>query len=814
MRIRLKNFLCYIDRTFDFGTEGMTLVSGPSGSGKTSILRGIFFALFGEGSKLQSYGKKSTEVELDFDNLKIIRTKRPNRLVVNGIYEDEAGQEVINKKFSTTFKISGYIQQNNLTSFILKSPREKLEMLEQFSSGDIGLGDIKKRLKIELSRRKENLTRTESQLHVVLNILEETSEPEKVLFPVKCKPHNRSRVIRNFEIKYKNSSILISRVKKKLSKLEIELVALKVLNAKLESHTTQLHAIEVKMTNKRDELSNIDYKGSTKLTYYQELLEIVVSRSKIYDIRGRYEQGILELQEMANSENENRCKEVEKLRSTYYKDYSKEELSEAIKDIKINIEDFSKIKKLEEELDKISYNPEILSETKEKLDLLQKDLEILQKDLEILQLSQDSFTCPSCNSVLRLCDGELKMCKSQYKNDPEKLIDLEKQIRTTKKIIKKNTKELLNIEHNNKRYEKYKQEYEEIITNYDEYNVSDSLLSNLHQDLEYLLDYRSSQKVIGKKIEELSNNTKLSETYYIFNRKIELLGIELRSLEDLSKLGKSLEIEDKELLYKLIEEEKESQRNFTTLSECVESLELSFRNTEDLINSLKSAHQNTFSNFHSEEEVEKYKNKYNIELLKFQDDRKKYLNTLEKIKSWEIYEKERKEYEKLEERVKDLKIQQTTCRKEYGAIMTLKEKILEAESIAMLQIIDTINTHARTFLDIFFPDNPISVQLNPFKTTKKSVKPSITVQIEYKGMECDLLMLSGGELSRVVLAYTLALGEIFNTPLLLLDECTASLDQEMTGIVFEGIKDNFNGKLSIIIAHQVISGTFDKIVKL
>ena len=62
--------------------------------------------------------------------------------------------------------------------------------------------------------------------------------------------------------------------------------------------------------------------------------------------------------------------------------------------------------------------------------------------------------------------------------------------------------------------------------------------------------------------------------------------------------------------------------------------------------------------------------------------------------------------------------------------------------------------------------------------------------------------------------YKRQLGEMFNTPLFLLDECTASLDQDMTGIVFDGIRDNFDGKLTLIIAHQVISGTFDKVVRL
>ena len=81
-------------------------------------------------------------------------------------------------------------------------------------------------------------------------------------------------------------------------------------------------------------------------------------------------------------------------------------------------------------------------------------------------------------------------------------------------------------------------------------------------------------------------------------------------------------------------------------------------------------------------------------------------------------------------------------------------------------------------------------------------------------MQCDISMLSGGESARVSLAFTLALSEIFNSPIIMLDECTASLDEELTNTVFNSIKSTFNDKLVIIVAHQISEALFDKVIQL
>ena len=86
--------------------------------------------------------------------------------------------------------------------------------------------------------------------------------------------------------------------------------------------------------------------------------------------------------------------------------------------------------------------------------------------------------------------------------------------------------------------------------------------------------------------------------------------------------------------------------------------------------------------------------------------------------------------------------------------------------------------------------------------------------MHYKGVESDLDSLSGGERQRVLLAFTMALAEIYKSPFLLLDECTSNLDQEFTETVINGIKDVYNGELVILIAHQVVTGKFDSILSL
>ena len=237
---------------------------------------------------------------------------------------------------------------------------------------------------------------------------------------------------------------------------------------------------------------------------------------------------------------------------------------------------------------------------------------------------------------------------------------------------------------------------------------------------------------------------------------------------------------------------------------------------ESFVLTIKNETKEYLSNFSSintlekiEEEIEIVKNKI-IELkLKVE----KYSKIIKKIEVYEQYKNDMIKYQEWKDKLNMEVENENIYNKKYTSALMLKDKISKAESISMINIIDSINNYAQIFLDDFFPDNPITIRLQPFKETKKVTKPQINLEIDYKGMSFDISSLSGGEISRVILAFTLSLAQMFNLPFIMIDECTSSLDQEMNSIVVESIKNNFTDKLAIMIAHQGTEGMYDRIVQ-
>lgn len=829
MKLYLKNFRCYHEKTFDFSNGSMILISGCSGIGKTTILMAINFALFGTGTKLVSHSKTSCMVTLEFDDIKITRTKRPNRVVVNDVYEDDAAQEIINKKFGEHFPNIGYVSQNSVNSFILMSPIEKLGFLERFAFKDIDLETIKIRCKAHIDRTKDELTSITSKLDMSRQFLDKETKPELVKFPIKCKPDQYEKVIKNENVGYKNAQILIKKENKLISQLKDEINDIKVLEATTSSKQELINSINKKLYDNNNILENISIKNENEIEEYKNILEYIVSQRNFVNIEKEYNKNKLKLEELKTDELAKLKEKIDNITSNLWTEYNKDEIKDEITNRKDCIENLEKLKKLKVELKKYC-DISLENLTKLKSDLESNTAKLEQKTVEKHKVyeqymkEKELYHCPSCNVSLKLVSDGLELVKdvnSDFKNNSntyseEDIETLDNEVKTLKTIVTKLQKNVTDIENKLDKKLELEKEIQKIVEEYDDNQDVEELKS----DLEYLYSYYSEQTANEKKLKVLKESyekEELSGTYNNFKKQVDSLEKEYNKLSgklntnNLTKLDTNLSEEE---IHNIISENQINKNKYDSIVKQITDLELDKKKYETIISKANNSHISKYETVKDIKDIENELEKCDEKITEYIQKQEKHETNLKQIKMWEQYQKDIKKYNELVEKVNNLEYEEKECRNRYASATMLKEKILEAESISMLNVIDSINTHSQLYLEYFFPENPISVRLLPFKETKKSTKPQINVEIEYKGMEVDLTSLSSGELSRVTLAFTLALAEMFNTPLLLLDECTASLDEQTTNVVFENIREHFHGKLSLVVAHQVVSGTFDNVLKL
>jgi ABC-type Mn2+/Zn2+ transport system ATPase subunit len=129
--------------------------------------------------------------------------------------------------------------------------------------------------------------------------------------------------------------------------------------------------------------------------------------------------------------------------------------------------------------------------------------------------------------------------------------------------------------------------------------------------------------------------------------------------------------------------------------------------------------------------------------------------------------------------------------------------------LALEGIIESINEHAKIYIDRMF-DLPISVRIKNVKTVGKVSKLQLNTVIEYQGYTYDSVdELSGGERQRCELAFLLAVGDIMNTPILMLDECLNNLDSTINTEVITYLRSICINRLILIISHEAVRGIFD-----
>lgn len=835
MILTLKNFRCYEHETFDLGEQGLTLIMGESGCGKSTIMCAVNFALYGLGTKLATYGKTSCAVELRVNNdFHIVRTRRPNRLVVNNKYEDDAAQAIINQKFGDHFGISGYIQQNATSSFLHMSAPDKLVFLETLLFETLDIDQVKDNIKKNIQMTKTDLVNVSAKFEMATKMLADLETPDMSIdFPIRCKKSQRELAIKNIHTKIKNNKTLTRRAQRTRERLVQQISDVKLFLATYNIHTDAVTKARDEAASTLEKLDALPNVSQTDVDTLKSALARVLETAERRMLESRLTSDTQTLEQMKQSETLAYKKILDSLKESLWKNEDRDEASETKKDYVEFLKDVDRTKalvhkraSLKSSLDDISSAPDYQEKT---LVSIQEYEQTIIQCNRMIEEAKQRLVCPACTANLRVSEGALVKFNTLVSSN-DSVTELKSKLSEVKRLLSEHKNKLQRYEVVASKISDVDKELEDVKEGYeddgdalnDETTIEDAKRTIEHLDT-YVRENNTREKELVLKTELFNTGKYFSETYSAFKQKIVETRRRIDILHSTEEDGENTSdtksedalrdeiavltqtVQERSVLLQIIERcEKDEKFHTAKITE-----------SEKRLSDKHSLSVSSSSNYETLlGDLQKDVDACNIEISTRANDKIKLDETEQQLKLWEENERVKNIYTKWKTECETLKELEDDKKEKYKAAIELKEIILETECDMLHDMINTINTHVQMYLDRFFPEHPITINLRTFKVVKATSKPQITLEINYKGMECELSTLSGGEVSRVVLAYTLGFAEMFSTPLLMLDECTASLDEDTVTNVIETIKDECGDKLCVVIAHQTVSGVFDKVISL
>lgn len=799
MQIELTHFRCWEKKTFTLPSQGMCLIHGRSGRGKSTLLNAIYYAITGKLKNITTFQKRSTTVRVEWPDLVVTRSRLPTKLVVvyrQQTYEEDAAQAVLDQLFGAQFGATSYIDQDNSFSFVNLSPADKMEFLER----------------------------------AILELQGNSIE--------KMRSHIRDQIsqVKLHHAELEGKSATLTQLLGGMQKVNVPLV-------KIESNTVQSHTVE-KLTEKvTSNLSILERNAKVSQNRIRRLEEQQSTFLREQERRRAMQREwdelnreLAELSEFANPEEWQRLQHRrDRLMRTQEVIRKKEQWTLAARRLEqVREEHTQQLARLQSEREKIpSIDAKILTclrdaarrwdelvELDASLDGFDREMEKealsslaeeIARDRECeRQWKSQQLVCPQCQTGLSYfadC-AELKVSTSLSTN-------------ATNGEEERKKCHLRLLQNDKKRVEAEKR-FHHLSALCDRYNDRLSALEAL------LLPF-------GIEVEEEAIETRLSEMEK-HQQTAEKLDRELAHLKESNALhqaereeqdarrawetsrGDQLdEDEDGDLhdLIRICSVYGEKHQRVCRLQAKKHTLESSSSSIGD---------GGKKEDIQSEKEEEDALKQEREKLGVTQEKIDKYRLHLHQLNEWKTAWEKRKAYEDLEVQCETIRDQKQECMDQMRAWVKLRDHIKAAEQICMREFVQSLNTHASVYLEQFFDDDEVRVELKCIEpdsnsstsstsSTSKTARSLLQFEVQYRGSVCDLSSLSGGEKDRVNLAFTLALSELLHPSLLMLDECISSLDAETTALVLETLKKTYKGKLVLLVSHQANLGWFDEVVE-
>ena len=807
--LTLKNFGCYRNETtFNF-THGLSLLTGTSGVGKTTILDGIAFALYGEQKYRRiSWGEENCKVTLTYEGRTISRTKMRRGETITGLiltdnttkntYNNKIAQDLIDNEYGTHFDITSYITQFGTKTFCNLTPATRMEFLKTLALGDVNIKEIEAKCTAKIKDRKKKVNECVTKLQIVSEESDKIIKPTSVEFPL------GTYDIKTFDEQIKNESIKQKKNSKALITLQTILDELKSNSAKYDLKKQkkdylfdQLRETEVQYHDISKQLIDLPKINTVEI---DDRINFLNNNKDLKKLKEDYTHDSKQYQELCTSE-----------LSQMQDDYNKLNITENIVNISQELYTKNKLKIKTLELKNNIKSTEVSISTLKSTETYESFIDDLHKKEQSVLIQKIKFKdrgivhkCPKCKTSLRIGKDSLQLADEQFEElKTEKELDIElKSINNKKRENEDSLRELKRLKSNLQTF-----------TN----EIKTLPMVDLTVDYEEL--YNSHKRALDE--QEIRKNKMASLKTKIDNKEFSKSTLAIKKRIDANKLL----ISKKESIL-------EKQNNACNLSNKDDIDTLNKDSTHAKLNNQK---HEMYAKQKSELEV---KNKSiqtqinaieledidynllitekNIEIKNLKQSDKEYKEREQKINSYIKYIHDLDIYKRWQARLEDSKKEEYDSRQNLTIAEKFMRKIKETESVAVMNIIDNINQHLQYYLDRFFTD-PMIVEINSFKSEESGEeKPNVNIKIIYKGCECEVKELSGGERARVELAICLAINSLCGGTLIFLDEVLKSLDEETSEEILELLKNVAleQNRFIIMICHQAPEGLFDNVINL
>lgn len=860
VRVLITRFKFYSEsEEFTFEPNSLTLLRSPSGTGKSTIFEAIYWCLYSSHKKVCPRGmqvtlKNPTIVQIFFDTgLVVTRTKPPDTLEVSNYDDsgkslhDEHAQYYIDNLFGTKigFLATSYMRQGCDNPLLELGNAEKVTLLQELTFGRGLEEDTTNNPKIYSSKVEEAIKKVKADVLTLegkVSGLEECyvaqkkaarsysktwkeaySEPptpEQIAVLVSKNSEAENEVtkqkkelakLRKKWIEYNSFVVEKARLEEEKSVLESKAMALPYTNTQLQAQDKWLD-LSTKRKIQEEELLSLTLSEEVTSfldTYTKELSicrkEVVLHKEYVRSVKSagfeiedklssKIEAEIESINRQLKQEEEeanvrNRYELAlktyllqKKERETWLKNVAVVKQNNVVlEEAKLEYENYfehEEVKQLIEIAgiqDSSKNNKAILSTYYNARTNFGSLADKLKEKLHTVKVAATVLKCPECKANLVLQGNSL----IKYAQ-PEDYTQVNEQIRKALKVI-------ITLEDNLRDYQNKKKLPLEV-TEEEPPSVGEAPLPP--PKVETLT--MSGKAALIKRIKVLQSLQspvlkvlpKILEAYSLI--KIEQYLVQENAYEqykELSKIVQNVVVEEEPLLGV---SKKTIQKHLTENKVVATQLKQAITNLQELVEVVMP-----------ESKVEDIENGIVI----VENSIKKTCAEIEAGKRLVEVSRTEQEVEANKSKVSELTVRHTTLNR-------LKQIITDTSSQAMEKTTNTINSMLDIIAKCIF-DSETTIAVSMFKEmkTKDCMKNQVNIKIVRgcgeEALEYDTCDLSGGELSRLNLALTIALSNAVSSPFLFLDESLSSLNQTLQEKCLLAISDYCPGKTIVNISHGV-----------